>query len=132
MFLAFLSQIYPGHCQGWLPQVVVLCLLRRSLVVCCSLVREARRHHVRSSDIGVWGGPILIPGSSSRLVVNPAAAPTAPGTAPAAPESTDAAEAVGAANAGILGDSNGAFASVQLSASTLVLSAVAAVAALAL
>ncbi|KAI0707322.1 hypothetical protein C8Q76DRAFT_748789 [Earliella scabrosa] len=68
----------------------------------------------------------------TTLVVNPAAAPTAPGTAPAAPESTDAAEAVGAANAGILGDSNGAFASVQLSASTLVLSAVAAVAALAL
>ena len=27
MFLAFLSQIYSGHCQGWLPQVVVLCLL---------------------------------------------------------------------------------------------------------
>ncbi|KAI0719321.1 hypothetical protein C8T65DRAFT_636324 [Cerioporus squamosus] len=67
--------------------------------------------------------------SGTTLVVNPAAAPTSASSAPAAPSSSDGATVVGAAGAGALG--NGAFASVQFSASTLALSAIAAVAALA-
>ncbi|TFK92659.1 hypothetical protein K466DRAFT_581687 [Polyporus arcularius HHB13444] len=68
--------------------------------------------------------------SGTTLVVNPAAGPTGAGSAPAAPSSTGGgASAVGAAGSGVLG--NGAFASVHFSASTLALSAIAAVAALA-
>ncbi|KAI0749817.1 hypothetical protein C8Q80DRAFT_1164112 [Daedaleopsis nitida] len=66
--------------------------------------------------------------AGTTLVVNPAAGPS---SAPAAP-SDDGAQAVGAANSGVLGGSNGALSSVHFSASTLALSAVAAVAALAL
>ncbi|RPD60119.1 hypothetical protein L226DRAFT_535052 [Lentinus tigrinus ALCF2SS1-7] len=67
--------------------------------------------------------------SGTTLVVNPAAAPTTASSAPAAPSSTDGASVVGAAGSGIL--DNGAFGSVRFSASTVALSAIAAVAALA-
>ncbi|KAI0359822.1 hypothetical protein OH77DRAFT_1434240 [Trametes cingulata] len=68
--------------------------------------------------------------AGTTLVINPAAAPTSFSSAPAAPSSSGAATAVGAANAGIVGGSNGALSSVKVSASALLLTlgAVAAIA----
>lgn len=65
--------------------------------------------------------------SGTTLIVNPAAAPS---TAPAAPSSSGGATAVGAANSGVLGGSNGAM-SVRFSATSVAVGAIVAVAALA-
>ncbi|TBU42370.1 hypothetical protein BD309DRAFT_830704, partial [Dichomitus squalens] len=62
--------------------------------------------------------------SGTTLVVNPAAAPSSY-SAPAAPSSSGA-SVVGAANSGILGDSNGAF-SVRFSVPSVALGAIVAV-----
>ncbi|KAI0649073.1 hypothetical protein C8Q79DRAFT_1007640 [Trametes meyenii] len=70
--------------------------------------------------------------AGTTLVVNPAAAPTSShSSVPAAPSSSGA-TAVGAANEGILGNNNGAFASVKFSASALFVTVLGAVAAVAL
>ncbi|KAI8980220.1 hypothetical protein BD414DRAFT_493978 [Trametes punicea] len=67
--------------------------------------------------------------AGTTLVVNPAAAPTSYSAPPAG---SSGAQAVGAANQGILGNSNGALTSMKYSASALFLTALGAVAAVAL
>ncbi|CDO70646.1 hypothetical protein BN946_scf184756.g12 [Trametes cinnabarina] len=81
-----------------------------------------------SSSPSVVADALTGSSSGTTLVVNPAAAPTGYSAPPAG---SSGAQAVGAANQGVLGGSNGALASVKLSASALVITAFGAVAALA-
>ncbi|KAL7279227.1 hypothetical protein ACG7TL_007067 [Trametes sanguinea] len=110
--------------EGWSGSITV----KKGNDTSCLPAASSASSAAASSTASAVADALTGSATGTTLVVNPAAAPT---SASAVPSGSSGAQAVGAANEGILGNSNGALASVKLSASAIVLTALGAVAAIA-
>ncbi|KAI0671782.1 hypothetical protein C8Q78DRAFT_1078551 [Trametes maxima] len=116
--------------EGWSGAVTVKKGTDTSCIAGASSSAVSSSSSASASSSSSGASALAVAGTT--LVINPAAAPTSShSSVPAAPSSSGA-TAVGAANEGILGNNNGAFASVKFSASALFVTVFGAVAAVAL